>query len=830
MLPRRRTRSTRGGAARTALPTALLVAAASLASCGSDAPPPGSLFARAPDVVYEEHGALRPQRGTGWGDGGEGEWHADTARLGGVELCWSKGRRAHVVLRSLGAKERVLRLHLVGAPEGASEVRIELSGVELGTFALPSEPTWIEVAAPARAWSEGENLLLLQVAKTGTHPAPRKGLEHAGFGIAEIAWDEPRRVEAQAGQLVLSPGTGVVHHLSAIGARELVLAAHTTGDGALSLSFGAFDTQDSSVAAVGDAVTLLPEDFRISWRGVLADHADAFRASTGSLRLTWVGDAPLVIDEFALAEPAPAERRPNVIFVSVDTLAAKHLSSYGYPRNTSPNIDRFARESILFENAQANAPWTAPSYLSQFTGHYPLAHEVATEGIAEPQGWESNNLASNRWTWAEALRSAGYATAAWIDNPWVSSGMGMAQGFDLFDTSAAEIYLSNTDGGFAHILPRAMDWIGERRGPFFAFLQPMDPHGPYFTKWRYRDRWDRDGVYDVERRVPVGYGQLHAWGVVPEYVAWGERKGIGGPPPRVRVEPYQNAYDEKIAEVDDYFGELYEFLERAGRLDDSIVVFSSDHGEGVGEHDYWFDHGILYDEVLRVPLIVRLPGGEHGGRRVSTAVQLVDLLPTVLELVGLEVPAHLHGRSLVPALRGEALADVPILAHGGIAEQSTLIFEGEKLIVTRPATGSYQTILTHPRLERAHVERVAPELLAEFRSNAELTEWVRANEARWKEVVAPIDGEARELYDLVRDPGEQDDLLRGEASENARERLERLEALLAAERERGVAARASASRRSRPMTVSDEVRAKLEALGYLEPGEGEASGGADERE
>jgi arylsulfatase A-like enzyme len=803
-----------------------------LAACGGGAPS-GSLLARQPDLVFEEHGSLRPGRGSGWGDGGEGEWHADTARLAGVELCWSKGRRAHVVLRSLGAKERVLRLQLVGAPQGASEIRIELSGTDLGTFPLPSEPTWIEVAAPASAWSEGENLLQFEVAKTGSHPAPRKGLTNAGFGVAEIAWDEPRRVDLSDGGLVMAPGTAVVHHLSAVGARELVVAAHTAGDGALSLTFGAFDTEDSSVALVGDGVTLLPEDFRVAWRGALAERAEAFRAGTGSVRLSWVGDAPLVIDELALVEPAgatPPAPRPNVIFVSVDTLAAKHLACYGYARSTSPNIDRFARESVLFERAYANAPWTAPSYLSQFTGHYPLAHEVSTEGIAEPQGWESNHLASNRWTWAEALRSAGHATAAWIDNPWVSSGMGMAQGFDLFDTSAAEIYLSDTDGGFAHILPRAMEWIAQQRGPFFAVLQPMDPHGPYFTKWRYRDRWDRDGLYDVERRVPVGFGQLHAWGVVPEYVAWGERKGIGGPPPRVRVEPYQNAYDEKIAEVDDYFGELYEFLERAGRLDDSIVVLSSDHGEGVGEHDYWFDHGILYDEVLRVPLIVRLPGGEHGGRRVATAVQLVDLMPTVLELVGLEVPAHLHGRSLVPALRGETLPEVPILAHGGIAEQSTVIMGGDKLVVSRPTTGSYQTILSHPRLERAHVERVAPELLEEFRSNAELTDWVRANEARWKEVVAPIEGEARELFDLVRDPNEQTDLVRDAAAANWRERVASLEALLAAERERGVAARASASRRTRPMVISDDVRQKLEALGYLAPGDGVEAGGSEERE
>jgi arylsulfatase A-like enzyme len=811
--------------ARHRLARAALVGLVVLAGCGSGGPPPGSLFARQPDGVFEEHGRLRPGPGSGWGDGGEGEWHAGTAPLAGVELCWSKGRRAHVVLHALGSASRVLRLHVAAPQDGAGAVRVELSGHDLGTFDLPPEAGWIEVPAPAKAWSEGDNLLLLEVASTGRHPTPRPGREAAGLGVAEIAWADPRRVLLGRDGLELAPGTGVVYHLSGVGARALELAGTTIGDGALTLSFGAFETLDSSVAPVGEALTLLPTDGRVAWQGALAERAPAFATGTGSLRLSWVGDAPLVLESLGL-RAAPSERpRPNVVFVSVDTLAAQHLSCYGYPRETTPNIDRFAREAVLFEACSANAPWTAPSYLSQFTGHYPLAHEVRTEGIAEPQGWESNHLAPNRWTWAEALRSAGYTTAAWIDNPWVSSGMGMAQGFDLFDTSAAEIYLSDTDGGFAHILPRAVDWIADQRGSFFAFLQPMDPHGPYFTKWRYRDRWDRDGVYDVARRVPVGFGQLHAWGVVPEYVAWGERKGIGGPPPLVRAEPYQNAYDEKIAEVDDYFGELYAFLERSGRLDDSIVILSSDHGEGVGQHDYWFDHGILYDEVLRVPLVVRLPGGEHGGRRVATPVQLVDLVPTVLELVGLERPGHLHGRSLVPAMRGEEMPHVPIFAHGGIAEQSTIAMGGAKLIVSRPATGSYQTILSHPRLDREHLARVAPELAGVQWSNAQYTAWVRANEPTWQRIVEPIAGEARELYDLVRDPGERTDLLADGPDGAARERLAELERLLAAERERGLAAQAVASRRTRPLVLSDDVRARLEALGYLEA-ESQAPAGA----
>ncbi|MEZ5979204.1 MAG: sulfatase [Planctomycetota bacterium] len=790
----------------------LLVAGALvLAGCGARALPDGSLLGRAPDVVVEERGSVEPAQGDAWGDGGEGEWFARLARVDdGPPMCWSKGRRAYLLLHSLGDGPHRLRLHVAGAPGGAESLAVKLGERDLGEVEVDARARWVEFETEASDWVAGDNLLTLDVDATGQLVDDR----FAGIGVARVEWAPPRRVEHERGALVLASGTSVVYHLAPGAGAKLAVAGRTDGDGSLIVSTGTFEPRDSTSTFGGELRTVLPERGAVDLDVALDALDSVFSTGTGSLRLEWHGDAPFEVDDLRVV--AGAAPPPNVVFVSVDTLAAKHLSCYGYPRDTTPAIDAFARESVLFESCTANASWTVPSYLSQLSGLFPRAHEIDPVPGIDAQAWDMHHLASSRWTLAEALRSRGYATAAWLDNPWVSAGLGMDQGFDLFDTSAAKIYLKDTDGGFAHMLEPSMRWMRARTEPFFAMLQPMDPHGPYFTKWRYRGRWDGDGTYDVEHDAPVGFGQLHVYGVVPEYVAWEERRGYGGPLERMRTEPFANAYDEKIAEVDDYFARLVGFLDRSGLLDSSIVVLSADHGEAVGEHDYYFDHGTLYDEVARVPLIVHLPGGRRGGTRVSTPVQLVDLMPTLLELAGAPVPEHLHGRSLVPALEGRAIEQVPIWCRGGIGTQDAIVVGDHKLVWSIPTQTSPQTKIRHPKLPEGRLEEVAPELATTWKSNAEIVDWFRQHPQKEKDLFAPIQGEFRELYDLRTDPLELDDLNRGEPSTEARRLVDELEAVRLEQMARGDAAREGASRAVRPAVVSDAVREQLEALGYLE--------------
>ena len=795
-----------------------LLAALVASACADDAPEPGSLLARAPDAIFEEVGVLVPAE-DGWGERGLGAWYAD--RHDG--LVWSRGERAELVLHALAPTKRTLELVAAAPTGGGSSLAVELGGERIATLALSTAAQTFAIDAPAALWSSGDTRLALEIERTATADAPRSYRaareRTVGFGVGEVRWAEPRRVRVGEGELELADGTGVLYRVAGPTARAVELAARTRGDGKLTLRRGATDTR--TMAEEGGAVELplFADEGVVRFDGPLPHGPDA----TGFVHLVWEGETPLIVERLSVRSDADEPRAPlpNVIFVSVDTLAARHLSCYGYPRTTTPNIDRFAREAVLFEDCIANASWTAPSYLSQLSGLYPNAHHLDAPGVTDPQAWETNHLAASRWTLAEALRAGGYATAAWIDNPWVSEAMGMAQGFDLFDTSAAAIFLTDPDGGFAHIAPRARAWMNATKGPFFAFLQPMDPHGPYVTRWRYRGRFDGDGLYDEELERPVGHEQIHVFGVVPQYVAEGEHTGGGPLPDAMRTTPIANAYDEKIAEVDDAFGELLAFLDRRGLLDTSIVVLSSDHGEAVGQHEYWFDHGTLYDEVLRVPLIVRLPRGEHGGRRVATGVQLVDLMPTLLELTGQPVPAWSHGRSLAAAMAGAELPPVPRLSMDGIVRQETVIApDGDKLVWSEPLVASLQTRLRHPRLPKGHVERVAPQLAGTFWSSARYAAWLAERPGLADELFAPLAGEFHELYALPEDPLELDDLLAApdEPDEALRARRDRLQALLDAEKARGEAARDDAEARGGSSGPSRAALEQLEALGYLESG------------
>ena len=508
-----------------------------------------------------------------------------------------------------------------------------------------------------------------------------------------------------------------------------------------------------------------------------------------------------------------------MIFVSIDTFAAGHSSLYGYGRRTTPRLEALAAEAVTFRRCKANAPYTLQSYMSQLTGLYPAAHTI--QGAGRPEGvrdthliaWEHYRIADGRWTLAEALRAAGYRTAAFVDNPWLAPGFGFAQGFDHFDASAAAIHGLDPEGGVRHVLPRAREWLAERAPgePFFVFLQFLDLHTPYMAREPWKSAFAGDGLVDAEHEAGVTPSKINLFDHVPWMAARGLYERARDMPERMRTAPLVDAYDAKVLEMDQHLGELFDHLRARGLYDEAVLIVSADHGESMLEHRYFFNHGLLYEECLHVPLIVRLPGGRHGGRVVEEPVQLVDLYPTVLELAGLDPDrAHLHGRSLAPALAGAPLEPRPILAEGGVQTQRSLELDGWKLVESYPGEGEFRVMLTHPRLGGRFQAEVVPELerlaaAAEERGEAfDLDAELKASLRRH------LGGPVHELYHLPDDPTE----LRDRSAEEAG-RVAALVEILHRERERALAAARAVESEGSADALSAEARAELERLGYF---------------
>jgi|GEM_PF-5980164 len=419
------------------------------------------------------------------------------------------------------------------------------------------------------------------------------------------------------------------------------------------------------------------------------------------VRLSWPDDAgaPLVIRELRGERDAlDTSTLPPIVFVSVDTLAAHALGLYGYARDTSPNLERFAQDAIVFDAARANAPWTVPSYASQFTGLLPSASEYRT-GAPERGRFR---LGKARLTLAELLGARGYACEAIVDNPWLSAIEGVEQGFERFDVEPTERHLDDVDGGMRLVFPRGLErleaLVDAERVPFL-FLQVLDVHGTYFTPddmtGRFGSREARDG--DALLTVKPD-GDLRA-GMVHRYIAQSLGEPIseaGGE--RVSARRLTAAYDEGVADFDREFGRFVDGLRSLDLYDDALIVVTADHGEARQDDPWPFTHKLPREDTLRVPLLVKLPGGERGGARVSTAVTLVDLFPTFAELTGAPVDeAWLDGRSLVPALRGEELEPRPSIATHGA-------FEGRTIVM-----GAYAlTLYEHRRFSDAELLSYAP--------------------------------------------------------------------------------------------------------------------------
>lgn len=357
-----------------------------------------------------------------------------------------------------------------------------------------------------------------------------------------------------------------------------------------------------------------------------------------------VRSIPLALILFLLAgcaarEDPSSEPLAGVVLIVLDTLRADHVSSYGYDRPTTPSIDALAARGVSFDQVRSSAPWTLPSVAALLTGEDP---QRAFGGQAEI-----------RSSLVERLRDAGVATAAVTEGGYVSREFGFDRGFESYREEEGAVQLLEAgekpadpalgEIGLQRVFDGARAFLRENlRRPFFLLVHTYEPHVPY-TNHRFAAGLDpgRIGrVFRIEHLAGIRSGRITPTAAEKEYVT--------------------ALYDGDIAAADAQVGALVEELRELGLEERVAVIVTSDHGEelGGGYPSGLFDHGhSLRDNLLRTPLVVRDPRAHARGRHVATQVGLVDVMPTVCELLGVEIDPSLPGRSLVPSLEGREQPD-----------------------------------------------------------------------------------------------------------------------------------------------------------------------------
>ena len=369
---------------------------------------------------------------------------------------------------------------------------------------------------------------------------------------------------------------------------------------------------------------------------------------------------------------------PDILLVVLDTARAQNFSCYGYDRLTTPRIDQIAAEGVLYQDAIAPSPWTLPSHASLFTGLFPSKH-----GAHEYHRYLDNR----HTTLGQFLRDQGYQTVGMSNNSWISNTFGFSRGFETFikiwQVFQAETDVTNRpapivdyserpnnlytrldqlldgnivknaingvytrffwrryDKGARRINAEIKGWLGRRRikhRPFFLFVNYLEPHLQYRPPAPYDTIHLPDGVTaQAARRV-----NQDAWRYISGAVEMTEAD----------FDILRGLYDGELSYLDYRIGEIYDFLWEAGLLNDTLLIITSDHGENIGEHNLMDHQYCLYDTLLRVPLIIRYPPLFPAGERIVQQVQLVDVFPTIMDVLGIDdekLKQQMQGESLIP--------------------------------------------------------------------------------------------------------------------------------------------------------------------------------------
>ena len=307
----------------------------------------------------------------------------------------------------------------------------------------------------------------------------------------------------------------------------------------------------------------------------------------------------------------------NLVVVTIDTLRPDHLHCYGYPQIETPNVDRIAQNGVLFENAVTQTPLTPPSHASMFTGLYPTVHHVRDTGgfILQPSST----------TLATILQQQGWDTAAFISSAVLKKLFGLNQGFAVYDDQMptpgkGHEFIEDAERRAGDTVDRAVRWLDAQSGkPFFLWVHVYDPHAPYNPPAPFADQYK------------------------------------------------ERLYDGEIAYADHELGRLFEAVRKKSPADRTLIAVLSDHGESLGQHGE-YSHGVfLYDSTLRIAFLMSGPG-IPAGLRVKQQARTVDLLPTVLELMGARPPAAIQGVSLTPYFSGKTAATDVSYARDAVSE------------------------------------------------------------------------------------------------------------------------------------------------------------------
>lgn len=299
----------------------------------------------------------------------------------------------------------------------------------------------------------------------------------------------------------------------------------------------------------------------------------------------------------------------NVIIISVDTLRADHLSCYGYPRTTSPNIDEFAKDGVLFMNCYTPAPLTTPAFAAMLTSLPPYKHGAKRNGM---------HLFKNIKILPQYLEKYGYHSGAFVSNwPLAKKKCRFHRGFHDYTevfTKRRWLGILNVEGVAPAVNTKVFRWLNRNSGKkFFLWVLYTEPHKPYL--------YHKDYDFGYDETIPSAYppGSKHR---------------------------FIKKYDTEVSYDDHHIGELLKKIKQLDLYEDSIIVFMADHGESFGEHNYYRHGRKLYNSCLHVPLIVKLPGNEKAHSTIETNVSLMDIAPTIFSLLGYSPPEEMEGETL----------------------------------------------------------------------------------------------------------------------------------------------------------------------------------------